>query len=134
VFHSRQGQNFLFATSSRADLSPTQPPVQWVLGALSQGIKRLGLESDHSPSSSAKLKKGGAITSLLPTSLWRGAYLIKHRGFTVPRYYGGFGLSPLSGVLKNNVSETGSCHPQMRGGRDLLYWNRQEGLPSTTVQ
>jgi hypothetical protein len=29
-------------------LEPTQPPIQWVLGALSQGMKQLGWEADHS--------------------------------------------------------------------------------------
>jgi len=36
-----QGQViFLFATASRPALGPTQPPIQWVLGALSLGVKR----------------------------------------------------------------------------------------------
>jgi hypothetical protein len=37
--------------------SITQPPIHWVPGALSLGVKRLGLEADHSPSSSAELKE-----------------------------------------------------------------------------
>jgi hypothetical protein len=28
--------------------SPPKPPIQWVLGALSPGIKRQGREADHS--------------------------------------------------------------------------------------
>jgi hypothetical protein len=47
---------FLFTTASRTDLGPTQPPVQWLPGALSLGRKRPGRESDHSPSSSAEVK------------------------------------------------------------------------------
>jgi hypothetical protein len=31
-------------------ISPTQPPVQWVPGALYLGVKRSGCEADHSPS------------------------------------------------------------------------------------
>jgi hypothetical protein len=38
-------------------LGPTQPPIQWVPGALSLGIKRPGREADHSPPSSAKVKE-----------------------------------------------------------------------------
>jgi hypothetical protein len=38
---------FLFATVSRTALGPTQPPIQWVTGALSLGVKRLGREADH---------------------------------------------------------------------------------------
>jgi len=37
---------------STPDLEPTQPPIQWVLVALSPGVKRPKREADHSPSSS----------------------------------------------------------------------------------
>jgi hypothetical protein len=50
-------QNFLFCTSSRPDLGPTQLPIQWVPGALSAGVKRPGSEADHSPPASAEVKK-----------------------------------------------------------------------------
>jgi hypothetical protein len=36
---------------------PTQPPIQWVPGALSPGAKRQGREADHSPPTSAEVKK-----------------------------------------------------------------------------
>jgi hypothetical protein len=37
-FDSRRGLGiFLFATASRKALGPTQPPIQWVTGALSLG-------------------------------------------------------------------------------------------------
>jgi hypothetical protein len=39
---------------SRTDLGPTQPPIQWVPGALSLGVKRPGGEADYSPPSSAE--------------------------------------------------------------------------------
>jgi hypothetical protein len=46
---SRLGMgNFLFPTASRTALGPIQPPIQWVLGALSLGVKRSGREADHS--------------------------------------------------------------------------------------
>jgi hypothetical protein len=38
---------FLFITASRTVLGPTQPPIQWVLGALSLGVKRPVREADH---------------------------------------------------------------------------------------
>jgi len=38
---------FLFTTASRPALGPTQPPMQWVQGALSLGLKRPGHEADH---------------------------------------------------------------------------------------
>jgi hypothetical protein len=57
-FDSRRGLGiFLFTTASRMALGPTQPPIQWVPGALSLGVKRLGHEADHSPSSSAEVKE-----------------------------------------------------------------------------
>jgi hypothetical protein len=59
-------------------LAPTQPPIQWVLGALSPEIKWPGWEPDHSPPSSAKVKNGGTI-SPLPMSSWHRASLIKYR-------------------------------------------------------
>jgi hypothetical protein len=40
---------FLFATVSRLALGPTQPPLQWILGAVTSGVKQLWCETDHSP-------------------------------------------------------------------------------------
>jgi hypothetical protein len=49
---------FLFTTAvSRTTLGPTQPPTQWVPGALSLGVKRPGREADHSLPSSAEVKE-----------------------------------------------------------------------------
>jgi hypothetical protein len=57
VLHSRQRLGiFLFTTASRTALGPTQPPTQWVLGALSLGVNLPGSKADHSPPSSAKVK------------------------------------------------------------------------------
>jgi hypothetical protein len=52
------------STTSRPNLGLTQPPIQWVPGALSPGVKRPGREADHSPPSSAEVKNGGAIPPL----------------------------------------------------------------------
>jgi hypothetical protein len=60
----RGGKIFLHSTVSRLALGPTQPPIQWVLGVLSQGIKWLGREADHSPPFHAKIKNGGVIPPL----------------------------------------------------------------------
>jgi hypothetical protein len=48
---------FLFTTASITALGPIQPPIEWVPGALSLGIKRPGREADHSHSSSAEVKE-----------------------------------------------------------------------------
>jgi hypothetical protein len=50
-------KNFSFSTSSRPDLGPTQPPIQWVPPTLSPGVKLPGCETDHSSPSSAGVKK-----------------------------------------------------------------------------
>jgi hypothetical protein len=63
----------LFSVVSRPDLGPTQPPVQWALGALSSGVKRSGCEADHSPPSGAKVKNGGAVPRLLQISACHSA-------------------------------------------------------------
>jgi len=39
------------------------PPIQWVPGALSLGVKRSGREADHSPPSSAEVKNAWSYTS-----------------------------------------------------------------------
>jgi hypothetical protein len=50
-------KNFLFFTSSRPALGSTQPPIQWIPGALSPVLKWPELEADHSPPTSAEVKK-----------------------------------------------------------------------------
>jgi hypothetical protein len=63
-----RGKIFLFSTTSRPALGPTQPPIQWV-----PGVKLQGREADHSPPSSAEVKNGGAIPSLPHMSAWHSA-------------------------------------------------------------
>jgi hypothetical protein len=48
---------FFFTTVFRTAVGPTQPPIQWVPGALPLGVKRPGREADHSPLSSAEVKE-----------------------------------------------------------------------------
>jgi hypothetical protein len=86
-FHSWRGVGiFLFTTASRTALGPTQPPIQWVPGAHSLGVKRPGREADHSPPSSAEVKECVELYLHSPnTPSWRGAQL-KHRD-TLPYLY-----------------------------------------------
>jgi hypothetical protein len=73
-FDFLQGQEvFLFSTASIPALGPTQPPIQWVLRAVSLGVKRPGREANHSLPSSAEVKNGGAILPLLHMFSWRDA-------------------------------------------------------------
>jgi hypothetical protein len=61
-----RGKNFLFSTSSRPTLGPTQPPIQWVRGALYPGVKLPGREVHHLPPTSAEVKKTWIYTSTPP--------------------------------------------------------------------
>jgi hypothetical protein len=81
--YSERANIFLFTTASRTALGPTQPPIQWVPGALSLGVKRLGREADHSPPSSFEVKECVELYLHTPnTSSWRGAQL--STGTTLP--------------------------------------------------
>jgi hypothetical protein len=63
-FETRQGLAiFLFTIASR------QPPIKWVRGALSLGIKQPGREADHSLPSSVEVKNAWSYTSTLPIHL-----------------------------------------------------------------
>jgi hypothetical protein len=63
-------------------LGPTQPPIQWVPGALSLGVKRPGREAGHSPPSSAEVKECVELYIHSPNMpSWGGAQL-KHGDFT----------------------------------------------------
>jgi hypothetical protein len=65
VFESPQREEiFLYSTAFKPAPGPIHPPIQWVLGALSPGVKRPGREADHSPPSSAEVKNGGAVNPL----------------------------------------------------------------------
>jgi hypothetical protein len=44
-------------TMSRTALGLTQPPIQWLPGALFLRVKRPGREADHSPPSSTEVKE-----------------------------------------------------------------------------
>jgi hypothetical protein len=67
-------KSFLFSPASRPALGPTQLPIQWVLGALSPGVKRQGPQTHHSPPTSAEYKKKcGSIHPLPHTPSWRSA-------------------------------------------------------------
>jgi hypothetical protein len=64
--NSGRVKNFLFSKSPRPTPGSTQPPIQWVPVALSPGLKRSGREADHSPPTSAEVKKIWIYTSTPP--------------------------------------------------------------------
>jgi hypothetical protein len=61
-------KDFHFAISSRPAPGFIQSPIQRVPEDLSLGIKRLEREADHSPSTSAEIKKSWVYTSTTPNA------------------------------------------------------------------
>jgi hypothetical protein len=68
---------FLFTAASRTVLGPTQPPIQWVSGALSFGVKRPGREADHSHLVPRSIMRGAILP--LPQYVFMAWCLVKHR-------------------------------------------------------
>jgi hypothetical protein len=67
VLTAGRSKILLFTLASRPALGPNQPPFQCVSDAVSSGVKRQGREADHSLPSSAGVKSGQVIPSLLRT-------------------------------------------------------------------
>jgi hypothetical protein len=65
---SSKVKNFLFSKLSRPAPRSTLPPIQWVPGALSPGH-----EVDHSPPTSAEVKRMWIFTYTPHTPSWRTA-------------------------------------------------------------
>jgi hypothetical protein len=67
TIYAQQGKEFsLSIIVVQTALGWTRPPIQWVLAALSPGVKQQGREADHSPLASAKIKKMWIYTSTPP--------------------------------------------------------------------
>jgi len=67
--YSISSVSFPITTATRTALGLTHPPIQWVTGALSLGVKRPGREADHAPPSSAEVKNAWSYTSTNPKLL-----------------------------------------------------------------
>jgi hypothetical protein len=78
--HAGEEFLFLFATVSRPVLGTIQHPIQWVLGALSPGVKRPGREAYHSLPSNAEVKNAWCCISTLPC-VFIAWCLIKYREY-----------------------------------------------------
>ena len=66
-FESRKGKTLLLVRkTSRPALEPAYPRIQWVLGDLSPGLKRLVREANHSPPSSVEMKNTCNYTLPIP--------------------------------------------------------------------
>jgi hypothetical protein len=86
ILNSQKGLRIFFTTVSTLALGPTKPPIQWMPGALSLGVKRPGREADHSPPTIAKVKNMWSYTSTLPICP-HGVVLSLSTGTTLPLPY-----------------------------------------------
>jgi hypothetical protein len=65
--------NFSLHRVQNGSAPPLQPPIQWVPGALSLGVKRPGRKADHSPTPNAEVKECVELYLHSPsTHSWRG--------------------------------------------------------------
>jgi hypothetical protein len=88
---------FSSPNSSRPALRSTQPPIQWVPGALSPGVKRPGREVDRSPPTSTEVKKMWIYTSTPHTPSWH--LTIKFANLPLCACHGSSGQKPQYGLL-----------------------------------
>jgi len=87
---------------------PTQPPIPWVKGALSLGVKRLGREANRSLPSSAEVKNAWSYTSTLPVCL-HGVVLSLKKKAQGQLYF--LDLSEMTLEFRNFVTfQTGTFH------------------------
>jgi hypothetical protein len=68
----------IFHFQTITSMGSTQPPSQWIPGALSPGVKRLGREADHPPPS-AEVNNAWSCTSTPPFWLHLVWCLVKHK-------------------------------------------------------
>jgi hypothetical protein len=83
IVKGHRGWEFFSSPVSRTARGPSQPPIQWVPGALFLEVKQLGYEADHSPPSSAEVKEWVELylhSSNTPS--WCGAKLNHKDNFT----------------------------------------------------
>jgi hypothetical protein len=75
---------FLLTTASRPALGSTYPPIQWVPGALSLGVKWRGVKPNAHLHLAPRPWMRGAIPPLPNTLSWRGSQLKESTGTTLP--------------------------------------------------
>jgi hypothetical protein len=67
-----------FAKASKPVLGAIQPPIQWVPGTFTLGVKRLGHEADKSSPSSSEVNNAWSYTST-PQYIFITWRLVRHR-------------------------------------------------------
>jgi hypothetical protein len=69
--HKNDSDIHRFPIASRPALGANQPPIEWIPGF--PGGEKAGREADHSLSSGAEVKNGGAIPPVPNISSWHCA-------------------------------------------------------------
>jgi hypothetical protein len=108
---------FALTTASRPALGPTQPPTQWTPGTLCLGVKRRGRKADHSPPSSAEVRKcvNLYLHSPYTSSYWNSVFFIRtlHSSLDVMREAETFSVILVTYVIGNGLdgqrSNSGGC-------------------------
>lgn len=80
---SHEHDIFVSCRTSRRAQGLSQRPVQWVLRALSPGVKRLGPECDHFPPSGAKVKTELSCTEMVLRAIFLSSYTFLEEGKSV---------------------------------------------------
>jgi len=79
---------FLIVTAFRPDLRLTQPPIKWVSGAVSPGVKRPSQEGDNSPASSAETLYTSPSPPTSRIWVFMAWYSVKHKDNFARRKFG----------------------------------------------
>jgi hypothetical protein len=120
------GNIFLLTTASRTALGPTQPPIQWVPGFLSLGVKRRRREADYSPPSRAEVKNAWNYTSTPQYTFMAWCSVTKSTGATLLLPYNiltEFGIPMKLAWLIKACLKSASMHFLFR-----MVWNMEKSF------
>jgi hypothetical protein len=109
-------------------LVSTQPPIQWVPGAISVGVQRPGREADHSPPSNAEVKNAWSYTST-PQYVFMAWCLAKHRDIFTLVVVAIFSLQVFNGLsFLNHISTYHKAVSSVRGTTGRTFRNREDKI------
>jgi hypothetical protein len=91
--------------SSRPVLRPTQPPIQWLMGTLSPGVRWPWCECDHSPPTSAEVKKTWIYTSTIAYAfVAQGQFYLTLQGYWIVKKVVNCGKRNAEGLLSRKIN------------------------------
>jgi hypothetical protein len=120
---------FPLTSASGPALGPTQPPVQWVPGPISPGVKRgRGVMQTTHPLLVPRLRKSRSYTSCHPNApLW---------SVTGPLYPFFYSLDLYVGTIQASVSKAREKYDRIQLGRAVIWWSSNRlptGWKSTSL-